>query len=91
MIKVLFFASIRERTREKETEVEDAPATMEALLRLLCPRYGPDFEAEVFDGDSLSSRLIILVNGRHIAHTGGPGTPLRDGDTVAVFPLIGGG
>ena len=40
---------------------------------------------------ALSDRVIIMVNGRHIAHTGGLGTPLRDGDTVAIFPIIGGG
>ena len=64
---------------------------MEELLRLLCRRYGPELKEEVFDGEALSDRVIIMVNGRHIAHTGGLGTPLRDGDTVAIFPIIGGG
>ncbi len=90
MIKVLFFATIRDYTNEKETTAEGA-STMEGLLRLLSARYGPEFEAEVFDHDRISDRVILLVNGKHIAHTGGPLTPVKDGDTVAVFPVIGGG
>ncbi|HOC46126.1 MAG: MoaD/ThiS family protein [Syntrophorhabdaceae bacterium] len=31
--------------------------------------------------------LLILINGRHAED----GTPLADGDTVALFPPIGGG
>jgi len=90
MIKVLFFATIRDYTNEKETTAEGA-SSVEGLLRLLCARYGREFEAEVFDGGKISDRVIVLVNGKHIAHTGGPLTPVKDGDTIAVFPIIGGG
>jgi len=37
MIKVLFFATIRDYTNEKETTAEGA-STMEGLLRLLCDK-----------------------------------------------------
>ena len=90
MIKVLFFATIRDLTREKETAAEGADTVMELLLQL-SDRYGPDFREEALDGDTISDRLIVLVNGRHIAHTGGGQTQLSEGDTVAVFPIIGGG
>ncbi len=68
MIKVLFFATIRDLTREKETAAEGADTVMELLLQL-SDRYGPDFREEALDGDNISDRLIVLVNGRHIAHT----------------------
>ena len=90
MIKVLFFATIRDYTNEKETTAEGA-SSIKGLLHLLCARYGPEFEAEVFEGEKISDRVIVLVNGKHIAHTGGPLTPVKDGDTIAVFPVIGGG
>ena len=90
MIKVLFFATIRDYTNEKETTAEGA-SSIEGLLRFLCARYGPEFETEVFEGEKISDRVIVLVNGKHIAHTGGPLTPVKDGDMIAVFPVIGGG
>lgn len=90
MIKVLFFATIRDYTNEKETTVEGV-STVKELLSLLSGRYGPNFKTEIFEGDTISDRVIALVNGRHIVRTGGVETPLKDGDTVAVFPIIGGG
>lgn len=90
MIKVLFFATIRDYTGEKETAAPEM-ATIGDLLMDLADRYGEVFRAEAFDGNTLSDRVIIMVNGRHIAHTGGKDTPLSAGDTVAIFPIIGGG
>ena len=90
MIKVLFFANIRDITNEKETEVS-GPSTVKDLLVLLSGHYGEDIMNEAFDGDTVSDRVIVLVNGRHIAHTGGPDTRVTEGDTVAIFPIIGGG
>ena len=90
MITVLFFATFREHTGEKGTTAGGV-SSVEELLRELSRRYGTTFEKEVFEGEALSSQVIIMVNGRHVAHTGGASTPLQDGDTVAIFPLLGGG
>ncbi|HOO64784.1 MAG TPA: MoaD/ThiS family protein [Synergistaceae bacterium] len=90
MIRVLFFATFREYTGEKETSANGV-TSVEELLRLLGRRYGDAFESHVFEGNTLSSQAILMVNGRHIAHTGGASTPLKEGDTVALFPLLGGG
>ncbi len=81
MVRVQFFGQVREIAGGKETEVTDSP-TVGSLLRLLSESYGHDFRPET---------LILLVNGRHIAHIGGAETRLSEGDTVAVFPIIGGG
>lgn len=90
MVKVLYFATIRDYTGEKETAVEKA-ATVECLVHLLSDRYGESFRENMIRGEAISEEIIILVNGRHIAHTGGPATTLQDGDTVAIFPIIEGG
>ena len=90
MVRVLFFATIRNLTRENQAAVPNA-ATVRELIESLCERYGKAFRDEALDGDEVSGRLIVMVNGRSIAHTGGGNTPLSEGDTVAIFPLVGGG
>ena len=90
MIQVEFFATIRELTGEKEITVEKT-AAMGDLLRLLFQRYGAPLKEKIFDGEELSEDVTILVNGMHIASTGGLETPLSDGDEVAIFPIVGGG
>ncbi len=56
MIKVLFFANIRDITNEKETGSQRAPSTVKDLLVLLSGHYGEDFRNEAFDGDTVSDR-----------------------------------
>ena len=90
MIQVEFFATIRDLTGEKEIRVEKTAAVGD-LLRLLFRRYGLPLRKKIFDGEELSNEITILVNGMHIASTGGLGTPLSDGDEVAIFPIVGGG
>ncbi len=90
VVKVLFFGFVRDMTGEKETAVEGAP-TIRSLFEALATRYGERFRTEALPKGELSSELIVLVNGRHIAHSGGAATPLREEDTVAIFPLVGGG
>jgi molybdopterin synthase sulfur carrier subunit len=90
MIKILYFATIRDYTKEKESSI-DSVSSIREMLVLLSSRYGASFKAEVLEGDNISDRIIVLVNGKHIAHTGGQDTTLKEGDTVAIFPIIGGG
>ena len=61
------------------------------MTRLLSRRYGPAFEAAVFDDDRLAEMVIILVNGRNLVHTGGLDTPVSSGDVGSVFPMVAGG
>lgn len=90
MVRVLFFAGIRELTHTKETEV--AAGSLEELLRELAARYGRKFESAVYGAAGLSREVIITVNGRHLAHLpDGLKTKLAPGDTVSIFPLVAGG
>ncbi|HCL79713.1 MAG TPA: molybdopterin synthase sulfur carrier subunit, partial [Synergistaceae bacterium] len=68
MISVLFFATIRDFTKERETTVQDERSLGDLLSRL-CERYGDEFRRELLDetGTALSDRVIVLVNGRHTA------------------------
>lgn len=87
---VKFFAYIRDYTRTKETVIKECE-TVEELLQKLCSMYGKSFEKRVFTEGKLSSEIIILVNGRHINHSGGIHTKLKDEDEISIFPVVAGG
>lgn len=91
MLHIGYFATIRELTGKKE---ENAPDTSDVLTLMLslCDSYGKNFrEFCMTDEGRISKRVNILVNGKHIEHLGKDETPLKDGDDISIFPLIGGG
>jgi MoaD family protein len=89
-VKVKFFAYFRETFGAKEREIEfPAGAMIGALLDAVADT--PSRRAELFDGPALKPHLIILVNGASLSSRGGLAGALRDGDVVAVFPMMGGG
>ena len=61
-----------------------------ALLRALGKRHKP-LDKRLWEGNQLSSTMIILVNGRSIDFLNGIETPLKPDDIVDVFPVEGGG
>ncbi|HHV07514.1 MAG TPA: MoaD/ThiS family protein [Firmicutes bacterium] len=90
MVTVRFFAGIREITGQKETTV--AASTLKDLLTNLAAKHGLRFQHEVYGPEGVSDEAIILVNGRHLEHLPeGLETELVPDDTVAIFPLVGGG
>ena len=92
MIRVLYYAGVRERTGTFETRVEGFSGTVAELLKHLEESRGISVvdSSRGEDADPLSL-LIFMVNGRHIAHIGGLDAPVSEGDIVSIFPLIGGG
>ena len=99
MIRVLYYAEVRGKTGTNETRVEGFPCsgTVAGLVRHLEEHHGiyllkPNSpQAENAQNTDLLSTLIVMVNGRHIAHVGGLDAPISDGDVVSIFPLVGGG
>ena len=93
MIKVGYFAHIRELTGKKEETFAVASTAID-LMNSLCEAYGAKFRDFCMDGENherISRSVNVLVNGKHIQHLGGDGTPLKDDDEISIFPLIGGG
>ena len=89
MVKMKFFANLRDLVKKKEIDVEasmvkDAIDTASSLL-------GIDLESELFDGEIPKKGVIVLVNGRNIEHLKGIYTPLQEGDVISLFPPVGGG
>lgn len=90
MTRVSFFGMIRDITGEKETHISGG-SSVASLLDALSERYGVSFGEKVLKTPERDLALILLLNGRHIEHVGGLSAPVREGDHLAVFPLVGGG
>lgn len=87
-VKILLFASLRDKYGVKEIEVETNGSLREAIENA-SKKLGSDFISEVFDNGSYRSDRLIFVNGRHIQFLGN--VILQDGDVIAIFPPIAGG
>ena len=84
---VKYFADIRTLSRREQQHLDRAPPT----VRELSDRHGEPFRRRVFEGDGLSSTLIVFVNGQNVEHLRGIETALGPEDVVAIFPMIAGG
>jgi molybdopterin synthase sulfur carrier subunit len=82
MIRVLFFASVRDRLDVAELEVADVPADVAALRQQLAAKG--DAWAVVFGAD----RPVLAAVNQAMASAD---TPLSDGDEVGFFPPVTGG
>lgn len=92
---VKFFAYYRDPGYAgcKEMEWPEEAATVIELCRQIADRFGDKFRGELLtaDGEAVSDRSIVMVNGRRIDFIGGPAAPLKSTDTVLVFPVVAGG
>jgi len=84
MPRVKFFATLREITGLRETEVKGVENVRE-LLEVLYERFGDKFKKEI------EYRNMILVNGRNILDLQGYDTEIGEDDEIAIFPPAGGG
>jgi len=92
-IQVKFFTTLREITGKKEEEVKSSSTiTIKELLTQLSKKHGAEFTDYIYDekGD-VRIYIQILINGRSINVFQGLETKLKEGDTVAIFPPVGGG
>jgi len=89
-VRVRFFAYFRDLFGIPNVDVPIADAaTMGALLDRLCDT--PAKKAELFDGISLRPHRIIMLNGAPLPAADPLAATLKDGDVVAIFPLLSGG
>ncbi len=79
---------------QPETVELKPPATTRDLLVLLAEKHGEPFTKAVFDAkepNSMKPYHILALNGLMINLLGGLDTKLKDGDRVAVMPVVTGG
>ena len=94
-MRVRFFAYLRNFTGCAEADVPYRE-TIGALARTLCDLYGDTLGEKLFPpgdftGKNFNAEIIILINGRHVNHLGGPAAPLSPDDRVDIFPMVAGG
>lgn len=88
-----FFTTLREITGKREEEIKSSgDLTVDELLEQLSKKYDHRFTDYVYDETgNVRSYLQFLVNGRSITTMQGFKTRLREGDSVAIIPPVGGG
>lgn len=82
MLKVLFFASLRETLGQEQLQVDSTRAATVAELREVLVSDYPDWA-----GSLSQPRLMVAVN----QSMGREETPIKEGDEVAFFPPVTGG
>lgn len=90
-VKVQLFVDIREVFQAKEIEIElESARNVGDLLDLLCNTH--ERRQRIFDqSGQVRSDVTIFKEGRDIYFLDGVQTELKEGDTIAIFPLICGG
>jgi molybdopterin synthase sulfur carrier subunit len=88
---VKFFATVREVTGVKSVELE--VENIRELLQSLVKMYGNKFKDTVLNEETgeLKQFFSCMVNGKRIELLEGYETVLKDNDSVALFPPVGGG
>jgi len=91
---VRYFAYIRDlvrNTREETVELSDN-ATLEDLLVILSNKYGKRFWEYVIEEREnrkvIKEHVVILINGKSTENLE---MKLKDGDSIALMPFLGGG
>lgn len=92
-VEVKFFTSLREITGRKREEVQfQGTLTVGELLTQLSSKYGNEFMEYIYDEKGkVHGHLSILVNGKSTNVLQRFDTQLKEGDTVAILPPVGGG
>jgi len=92
-VTVKFFTTLREITGKRKEEIKSSEdLTVDKLLEELSKNHGRQFINYVYDETGkMRSYLQFLVNGRSITTMQGFKTKLREGDSVAIIPPVGGG
>jgi molybdopterin synthase sulfur carrier subunit len=91
-MKVKAYATLRDLLGTSVIEMPlDEPADVGQVLRRLvdgCPRFGK----KLWGADGKPTGYVtVLLNGRSAEYLSGMATPVKDDDTIALFPPVGGG
>lgn len=91
-MQIKAYATLRDLLGARLLEVPlEGPTSVEVVLRRLvadCPAFGK----KLWDDEGRPTGYVtILLNGRSVEYLAGMATPVTEGDTIALFPPVGGG
>ncbi|MEM1569668.1 MAG: MoaD family protein [Candidatus Bathyarchaeia archaeon] len=89
VVKVFISSTLLEDVSSKKLSLE-AETVSDILTRLL-EIIGDKLRNKIYEGEDLSSRIVILVNNRNVRFINGLNTKVNDGDVIALLPAIAGG
>ena len=91
-VVVGFLGSVVEATGTKTTKINvPKGASLEDLVDALISKYGTPFERQTKNGNSISTRLVFMINGKSIHLLQGMRTKLSEGSHITIVPLYMGG
>lgn len=88
-VKVQIPAPMRQHTEGKAT-VEAAGSDVKSVLENLTTTY-PGIKERIFDAGQLRRFINIYLNNEDIRYLDSLGTPVKDGDELAIIPAVAGG
>jgi len=97
MITINFFATLRLFLKLREIRidsVQEAPIReiLHKAEEIVFEKTAKKFVRKFVDENGQPKQAtMILINGKNILDADGLDTPVKDGDTVALFPQAGGG
>lgn len=91
-VVVRFLGSVVEATGTKTMKINVPKGTsLEDLVDFLVGEYGPPLERLIKNRNSISTRLVFMIDGKSIHLMQGMRTKLSEGSHVTIVPLYTGG
>lgn len=78
-------------TGTRSLKLITSASTIIELLEELATRHDSTLHSELFTGQNLNVKVIVLINGQNIYHLQGAQTEIKSGDTVQLMPQVAGG
>jgi len=93
LIRVKFFGPFKELVGKRWMAVEvHQDISILEFIHEMAEKSNPRLVEEIVNHEEdLRPNVIVLINGRNIVHLDHLNTKLKDKDTVALFPPVGGG
>lgn len=90
-IRIKFFGPFRDLFGGREREIDlPADVRIKGLLQRLCDTR--EREKQLFaDSGDVRPYIVVMKNGTPVQGQDGMESLLQDGDTIALFPFLGGG
>lgn len=83
------FKKICQTKSYKLKVIEDI--NIKEVINLIVDEYGREFEDIIYNNNTISKKVLILLNNTNIYHQEGLETTIKDNDIVKILPVTAGG